>query len=116
MSFQSERSRKKPAVPNGFISSQNALMPINVVAEHKTTARLIRGHWEIENSLHWSLDVVMNDDDHRARKDHVPENFAILRRIALNIIKGNPDKGSNRKKFQRAGWDNNFLTKLIQGF
>ena len=66
----------------------------------KTAARLIRDHWEIENSLHWSPDVVMNDDDHRARKDHAPENFAILRRIALNIIKGNPDKGSNRGKFQ----------------
>ena len=62
------------------------------------------------------LDVVMNDDDHRARKDHAPENFAILRRIALNIIKGNPDKGSNRGEFQGVGWDNNFLTKLIQGF
>ena len=82
----------------------------------KTAARLVRGHWEIENSLHWPLDVVMNDDDHRARKDHAPENFAILRRIALNIIKGNSDKGSNRGKFQRADWDNNFLTKLIQGF
>ena len=69
----------------------------------KTAARLIRGHWEIKNSLHWSLDVVMNDDDHRARKDHAPESLAILRRIALNIIKGNPDKGSNRGKFQRAG-------------
>ena len=65
----------------------------------KTAARLIRGHWEIENNMHLSLDVVMNDDDHRARKDHAPENFAILRRIALNIIKGNPDKGSNRGKF-----------------
>ena len=64
--------------------------------DSKTAARLIRGHWEIEISLHWSLDVVMNDDDHRARKDHAPENFTILRRIALNIIKGNPDKGSNR--------------------
>ena len=52
----------------------------------KTTARLIRGHWEIENSLHWSLDVVVNDDDHRAGKDHAPQNFAILRRIALNLI------------------------------
>ena len=82
----------------------------------KTAAKLIWGHWEIENSLHWSLDVVMNDDDHRARKDHAPENFAILRRIALNIIMGIPDKGSNRGKVQRAGWDKNFFAKLIQGF
>jgi len=76
-------------------------------------AELIRGHWQIENTLHWSLDVVMNDDHHRARKDHAPANFAALRRIALNIIKANVDKGSNRGKFKRAGWSNEFLRKLI---
>ena len=79
-------------------------------------AKLIRGHWQIENSLHWSLDVVMNDDQHRARKDHAPANFAALRRIALNIIKANTDKGSNRIKFKRAGWNNDFLKSLINNF
>lgn len=82
----------------------------------QTAATLIRGHWQIENSLHWSLDVVMNDDGHRARKDHAPTNFAILRRIALNIIKANPAKGSNRAKFKKAGWNNEFLKTLIKGF
>ena len=82
----------------------------------QTAAALIRGHWQIENSLHWSLDVVMNDDQHRARKDHAPANFAALRRIALNIIKANPAKGSNRGKFKKAGWNNDFLKSLIQGF
>ena len=79
-------------------------------------ASLIRGHWQIENSLHWSLDVIMNDDHHRARKDHAPANFAALRRIALNIIKTNTDKGSNRGKFKKAGWNNDFLRKLILHF
>ncbi len=82
----------------------------------QVAASLIRGHWQIENSLHWSLDVVMNDDQHRARKDHAPANFAALRRIALNIIKANPAKGSNRGKFKKAGWSNDFLKTLIQGF
>ena len=76
---------------------------------------LIRGHWQIENSLHWSLGVVMNDDQHRARKDHTPANFAALRRIALSIIKANSAKGSNRGKFKKAGWSNDFLKTLIQG-
>ena len=58
----------------------------------------------------------MNDDHHRTRKDHAPANFAALRRIALNIIKANPDKGSNRSKFKRAGWSNEFLQKLITAF
>ena len=82
----------------------------------QAAASLIRGHWQIENSLHWSLDVVMNDDQHRARKDHAPANFAALRRIALNIIKANSAKGSNRGKFKKAGWSNEFLKTLIQGF
>jgi len=58
----------------------------------------------------------MNDDQHRARKDHAPANFATLRRIALNIIKAHPAKGSNRGKFKKAGWNNDFLKTLIQGF
>lgn len=82
----------------------------------KAAATLIRGHWEIENSLHWSLDVVMNDDQHRARRDNAPANFAALRRIALGIIKANNAKGSNRVKFKKAGWSNDFLRTLIQGF
>lgn len=75
--------------------------------------RLVRGHWGIENRLHWVLDVVMNEDQARARKDNAPENLALLRRLALNIIKRNTDKGSNRLKFKRAGWDDRFLEKLI---
>ena len=75
--------------------------------------RLVRGHWGIENQLHWVLDVVMNEDQARARKDNAPENLALLRRLALNIIKRNKDKGSNHLKFKRAGWDDRFLTKLI---
>ena len=82
----------------------------------QAAATLIRGHWQIENSLHWSLDVVLNDDQHRARKDHAPANFAALRRIALSIIKANPAKGSNRGKFKKAGWSHDFLRTLIQGF
>ena len=81
----------------------------------QVAAALIRGHWQVENSLHWSLDVVMNDDQHRARKDNAPANFAALRRIALNIIKANTDKGSNRAKFKRAGWSDEFLKKLLKG-
>lgn len=75
--------------------------------------RLARGHWGIENRLHWVLDVVMNEDQARARKDNAPENLALLRRLALNVIKRNKDRGSNRIKFKRAGWDNKFLFKLI---
>jgi predicted transposase YbfD/YdcC len=73
----------------------------------------VRAHWTIENSLHWVLDVVMREDHARARQDHAPANLALLRRMALNTIKRNQDKGSNRLKFKRAGWDDRFLRKLL---
>ena len=74
---------------------------------------IARGHWGIENSLHWLLDVARNEHQARAGKGNAAEDLALLRRLALNIIKRNTDKGSNRIKFKRAGWDNRFLRKLI---
>lgn len=72
-----------------------------------------RSHWGIENSLHWVLDVHFAEDANRARKDHAPENFAILRRLALNILRAHPDRKSIRLKIKRAGWDNAFLMQLL---
>ena len=72
-----------------------------------------RAHWTIENSLHWVLDVVLGEDDARVRKDHAPANLALLRRLALNTIQRNQDKGSHRLKLKRAGWDDRFLRKLL---
>jgi predicted transposase YbfD/YdcC len=74
---------------------------------------VVRSHWQIENALHWVLDVVMDEDQARARKDHAPENLARLRRFALNILRANEDKGSTRGKIKRAGWDDTFLRKLL---
>lgn len=105
---------KREARGKTSISERLYLLSKRVPAQD--AAALIRGHWQIENTLHWSLDVVMNDDQHRARKDHAPANFATLRRIALSIIKANTDKGSNRGKFKKAGWSNDFLRKLIHEF
>ncbi len=73
----------------------------------------VRAHWSIENSLPRVRDVVMREVHARARKDHAPANLAIWRRLALNTIQANQDKGSNRLKFKRAGWDDRFLRKLI---
>jgi len=100
----------------GKVSGSERLYLMSKRPTARQAAALIRGHWQIENGLHWSLDVVMNEDLHRARKDHAPANFAALRRIALNIIKANTEKGSNRGKFKKAGWNNDFLRKLIMGF
>jgi predicted transposase YbfD/YdcC len=75
--------------------------------------QIVRSHWGIENQLHWVLDVVFNEDGGRTRKDNGPENLAILRRFAINIIRSHPDRTSMRQKVKRAGWDDAFLLDLI---
>jgi predicted transposase YbfD/YdcC len=75
--------------------------------------QVVRTHWDIENGLHWVLDVVLNEDQTRNRKDHGPENLALLRRLALNLAKLEPSKGSMRGKLKRAGWDDAFLAALL---
>lgn len=77
---------------------------------------IVRGHWSIENSLHWVLDVIMDEDQLRNRKDHGPENLALLRRLALNLAKLEPSKGSMRGKLKRAAWDTTFLGNLLAQF
>lgn len=78
--------------------------------------QVVRQHWEVENRLHWRLDVVMNEDQDRTRLGHGPHNLAVLRHMALNAIQKEGSKGSLRGKFKRAGWDDAFLTKLLAMF
>jgi len=75
-----------------------------------------RSHWGIENQLHWRLDVVRNEGQDRTRLGHGPENLAVLRHMALNVIQAEPSKGSLRGKLKRAGWDDAYLTKLLELF
>lgn len=73
----------------------------------------VRSHWGVENGLHWILDVVRNEDQARNRRDNGPTNLAVLRHMALNLVRKETSKGSMRGKFKRAGWRNDFLAKLI---
>ena len=77
---------------------------------------IVREHWGIENRLHWMLDVVFNEDQSRNRKDHCPENLALMRKLALNLARLEPSKGSMRGKLKRAGWDNDYLVKILSQF
>ena len=79
----------------------------------KRFLRITRSHWCVENQLHWVLDVHFAEDANRARMDNAPENLAILRRLALNILRAHPDKASIRRKIKRAGWDDAFLTAVL---
>lgn len=78
--------------------------------------QVVRQHWNIENSLHWRLDVVMNEDQDRTRKGNGPQNLAVLRHMAINAMQKEGSKGSLRGKFKRAGWDDAFLHRLLELF
>ena len=76
-------------------------------------AKAVRAHWGIENSLHWCLDVVFHEDYCRTRKDNSAENFAVIRRIALNILKMYPAKMSLARKRRRCLYDAEFMANVL---
>ena len=74
----------------------------------------VRSHWGVENSLHWVLDVALNEDECKIRKDNAPENFAVMRRLAVNLLgreKSNK-RGVKNKQFL-AAMDNEYLSKVL---
>jgi predicted transposase YbfD/YdcC len=101
---------------NGKTSTETACYLLSAPLASERFHDVVRHHWSIENSLHWVLDVTMNEDQSRNRKDHGPENLALLRRLALNLAKREPSKGSMKAKLKKAGWDNAFLAKLLSQF
>jgi predicted transposase YbfD/YdcC len=72
-----------------------------------------RTYWSVENQLHWRLDVVFNEDDARTRKDYGPQNLAVLRRIALDILRAHPDNRSVARKMKLAAWKKQFFFELF---
>jgi predicted transposase YbfD/YdcC len=75
-----------------------------------------RGHWAIENSLHWVLDIAFREDESRLRKGNGPQNFAVLRHIALNLLKQEKTAQCGIKaKRLKAAWDNAYLLKVLLG-
>jgi predicted transposase YbfD/YdcC len=88
------------------------------ITSSKENARVIgtavRSHWGIENNLHWQLDVSFNEDDSRKREGYAAQNFSMLNRIALNLIKHEQSKKRSMKgKRLDAGWNNDYLLKIL---
>jgi predicted transposase YbfD/YdcC len=99
----------KTSIETRYFLMSQALTPERFLA-------IVRAHWGIENGLHWVLDVTMNEDQMRNRKDNGPENLALLRRLALNLAALEPSKDSMRGKLKCAGWDNQFLAQMLAQF
>ncbi len=97
-------------------SLQSRYFLTSLTTEAKALLPAIRTHWSIENGLHWVLDIAFREDHSRIRKDHGPENFAILRHIALNLLKQETTTGASIKgKRLKAGWDEDYLLKVLSG-
>jgi predicted transposase YbfD/YdcC len=75
---------------------------------------IIRGHWAIENNLHWTLDMTFNEDQSRLRKGHGAKNMAIVRHFALNLVRHAANKRSIKRCRKRAAWDPEYLLKILQ--
>lgn len=92
-----------------FISSLDASDP-------KKLGHIVRAHWGVENNLHWVLDQAFDEDSNRARAGHSAANMAVMRHIALNLIKTEKTtKVGVKTKRLKAGWDNDYLLKILLG-
>jgi len=90
-----------------YISS----LPVGV----KQFARAVRGHWGIENSCHWCLDMTFREDESRIRAGQIRENFAWLNRLALSLLKQHPSRNSIVGKRRGCSWDDAFLLEVLTG-
>ena len=100
------RENRKPEI-RYYISSA----PANA----KKMLESVRSHWAIENSLHWVLDMSFNEDQSRIRKKNAPENMAVVKHIALNMIRKIQQKRQSVKALRKAaGWNNEILHNILQ--
>jgi predicted transposase YbfD/YdcC len=108
---------QRTRVLDGKVSEEIVYYLSSLPPRVRTFAQAVRGHWGIENRLHWSLDVTFAEDQSRVRKDHGPANLGMLRRLALSILQQDTSsKDSLRGKRLSAGWDENRLAKILADF
>jgi predicted transposase YbfD/YdcC len=101
---------------NGQISTERHyyISSLDRRTKARRVAAYVRGHWSVENNLHWQLDVSFNEDQRRIRKGHGAENFSRLCRLALNLLmQENTQKTGIAIKRQICGWNNDYLLKIL---
>jgi predicted transposase YbfD/YdcC len=104
-------------VGDGPVTAETRFYINSIDLKVKAFAEAVRGHWSIENNLHWVLDVAFQEDGSRLRKDHGPENLGLIRRIALSLLKRTQTKTKRgiACKRKRAGWSDDFLLTVLLG-
>ena len=122
-----ERPRDAPAFPGlmaiGRIESERGCgekvekatryVALSTMFTPQRLLEIVRAHWSIENELHWQLDVSFHEDNARSRKDNAPQNIAVIRRMALDILRAHPDKRSIARKMNLARWSKDFFHQLF---
>src|SRR5436305_15854 len=97
----------------GAVTTEASYFISSLRPNARRVGRAIRGHWGIENGLHWVLDVVFREDARRLYERTSAENVAFLNRLAVSLLRGDPAKGSLQVKRKRAGWNIQYLAQLL---
>ena len=106
----------RAAYPGARITSDYRVYISSLIRSATAFVTMIRQHWDIENKLHWSLDVTFNEDHSRIRKDYAPENMAAVRHVALNLLRQEQSQHiSLRQKRLLCGLDAHYLLTVLSG-
>ena len=99
--------------PDGKTDTSTRYVALSRALKPTKLLEVARAHWSIENQLHWTLDVVFDEDDARTRKDYGPENLAVIRRWAQNILRMHPSDKPISSKMRRAMWSKDYFFDLF---
>lgn len=96
----------------GKTTSQTRYYITDVIRSAKTMLNAVRSHWQVENRLHWVLDISFREDESRVRSGHAQENLSVVRKLALNLLRQADAKGGIKNRRLQAGWNDDFLLEV----